>query len=90
MSCSDAINLVDEPDLLDTSPFGERADLASSDYVHRLYPAIMFSAAYGLEPQARGDALLDEAMIVFQDIFHLGRLPAAAQLPGRPAVLVPK
>jgi hypothetical protein len=43
------------------------------------YPAIVFSAtAYGPKPEAGGNSLLDETMILFQDIIQVRRRPAAA------------
>ena len=69
MSCSDAVNLVYEPDLPDDVALRQPADLTFSDPVHRL---ISRNRIHGTlrrpEPKAGDDSLLDEAMILFQDI----------------------
>ena len=72
MSCSDAVNLVDEPDLPDNIALWKPAYLSLSDHVHRLISRDRVQrAAYGSEPEAGGNALLDETMILFQDIIHV-------------------
>ena len=69
MSCGDAVDLVDEPDLPDNVTLREPADLTFSDHVHRLTACdCVQRSAYGSEPEARGNSLLDETMILFQDI----------------------
>ena len=72
MSYSDAVNLVDEPDLSDYGALREPADLTFSDHVHRLISRDRVQrAADGPEPEARGNSLLDETMILFQDIIQV-------------------
>jgi hypothetical protein len=72
MSCSDAVNLVDEPDLPDNIALREPADLTFSDHVHRLISGDRVQrATHGSEPEASGDSLLDETMILFQHIVQV-------------------
>src|SRR5947209_11845275 len=79
MSCSDAVNLMDESDLPNHVIFRQPADLTFSDHVHRLIPGDRVQrATYRPEPKARSDSLLDETMVLFQDIVHVGRRPTAA------------
>jgi hypothetical protein len=88
MSCSDAVNLVDEPDLPDNIALREPADLTFSDHVHRLISRDCFQrAAYRPKPEAGGNSLLNETMILFQDIVHVLRWPAAAPPPRLPRLL---
>lgn len=64
MSCGDAVNLVDKPDLLDHITLRKPADLTFPDHVHRLVSRDRVQRAVrGPEPEAGGDSLLDEPMI---------------------------
>ena len=88
MSCSDSVNLVDEPDLSDDVAFRQPADLTLSDHVHRLISRDRVQrAADGPEPEAGSDSLLDETMVLFQDIILIRRQPAAAAPSQRPRLL---
>jgi hypothetical protein len=76
-----------------TAPFGNQPHLAVSDDVHRLISRDPVQrTAYGPEPEASGNTLLDETMILFQDIIQVRRWPAApppAQLPSASAFALP-
>ena len=72
ISCSDPVNLVYEPDLPDHIAFRQPADLTFLDHVHRLVSSDRVQrAAHGPEPEARGDSLFDETVILFQHIVHV-------------------
>jgi hypothetical protein len=83
-SYGDAVNLVDEPDLPETSPLANQRICPFRIMRIDSYPAIVFSTSHGTKPKAGGDSLLNETMVLLQDIIHVRRRPAAAapsQLP---------
>ena len=72
ISCSDTVDLVDEPNLSDNIAFRQPADLALPDHVHRLTSRDRVQrTSHRSKPKARGDSLLDETMILFQHVVHV-------------------
>ena len=64
------------------------ADLTFSDHVHRLISRdCVQRAAYRPKPEAGGNSLLNETMILFHDIVGVLRWPAAAPPPQLPRLL---
>jgi hypothetical protein len=72
MSHSDPEDLVYEPDLPNDIAFRLPTDLTFSDHVHRLISGDRVErATHGPKPQAGGDSLFDETVILFQHIIHV-------------------
>ena len=70
--CSDSVDLMYEPDLADHVTLLQPADLTFSDHVHRLISGDrVHRAAHGSKPQAGGDSLFDETVILFQHVVHV-------------------
>ena len=64
----------DEVTLANDIAFVQPTDLSLSDCMHRLIALDGSRRAFGRpEPEAGGDALLDESMIVLDDVVHVRR-----------------
>ena len=65
----DTENLVNESDLRGNVTLGQPFHLALSDHVHRLVTGDCVQRSFDLsEPQARGNSLFDESMVLLHDV----------------------
>src|SRR5882672_7428803 len=72
----DAVN---ESDLPDHISFCQPADLPFANDVHRLVSGDRVQRAVGRsKPKTGGDSFLDESVVLFHDVVHVRRWPAAA------------
>jgi hypothetical protein len=65
----DTQGLIDETDLADYISLSQPPDLTFSDHVHRLISTDrVYRASHRTKPEASGDPLLDESMVLLHDI----------------------
>jgi hypothetical protein len=75
----DPQRLIDETDLADYISLSQPPDLTFSDHVHRLISTYrVYRTSHRTKPEAGGDPLLDESMVLLHDIVQIGSLSTAA------------
>src|SRR5260370_8390670 len=77
MLCSDVEDLMNEANLADYVALLQPPHLPFSDHVHGFVSGYrLYRALHRTEPQACGDALLDEPVVLLNDIVQIRNRPA--------------
>ena len=78
----DTQGLIDETDLADYISLSQPPDLTFSDHVHRLIATYrIYRTSHRAKPEASGDPLLDESMVLLHDIVQIRSRSTAATCP---------
>jgi hypothetical protein len=76
---SDTQGLIDETDLADDISLSQPPDLTFSDHVHRLISTYrVYRTSHRTKPEASGNPLLDESMVLLHDIVQIRSRSTAA------------